>query len=138
MYVYTFVEPASGKTDFLILPTVSIALMELALAEFSKQVDPKGEKKILLLLDGAGWHTSAKLNVPENIILQKFPPYTPELSPAEPLVKKVKEPIYNQTLSKIEEVIELLNVQCQKLGKALEEIKSLCYFSWIRNIWESA
>ncbi len=39
---------------------------------------------------------------------------------------------------KIEEVIELLNIQCQWLGKALEEIRSLCYFSWIRNIWESA
>ena len=55
----------------------------------------------------------------------------------EPLVKKVKEPIYNQTLTKIEEVIELLNIQCQRLGKALEEIRSLCYFSWIRDIWES-
>ena len=137
VYVYTFVEPLTGKTDFLILPTVSISLMELALEEFSKQIDPKGEKKILLLLDGAGWHTSARLKVPENIILQKFPPYTPELSPAEPLVKKVKESIYNQTLTKIEEVIELLNIQCQRLGKALEEIRSLCYFSWIRDIWES-
>ena len=138
VYVYTFVEPSTGKIDFLILPMVSISLGELALKELSKQIDPKGEKKILLLLDGARWHTSARLKVPENIILQKFPPYTPELSPAAPLVKKVKEPIYNQTLTKIEEVIELLNIQCQWLGKALEEIRSLCYFSWIRNIWESA
>ena len=138
VYVYTFVEPSTGKTDFLILPTVSIALMELALEQFSKQIDPNNEKKILLLLDGAGWHTSPKLKVPENIVLQKFPPYTPELSPAEPLVKKVKEPIFNQMLTKIEQVMELLNIQCQRLGKALEEIKSLCYFSWIREIWESA
>jgi transposase len=137
VYVYTFVEPCTGKTDFLMLPTVSITLMELALKEFSKQIDPKGEKKILLLLDGAGWHSSPRLKVPENIVLQKFPPYTPELSPAEPLVKKVKESIYNRTLTKIEDVIERLTIQCQRLGEALEEIKSLCYFTWIRDIWES-
>ena len=35
----------------------------------------------MLILDGAGWHGSAKLEVPDNITLLKLPPYAPELNP---------------------------------------------------------
>ncbi len=37
----------------------------------------------MLVLDGAGWHVSKKLVVPENIILLPLPPYAPELNPVE-------------------------------------------------------
>jgi transposase len=33
--------------------------------------------------DGAGWHQSGKLNVPDNISLLKLPAYSPELNPVE-------------------------------------------------------
>ena len=36
-----------------------------------------------LVMDEAGWHSSPKLAVPENIVLLKLPPYAPELNPAE-------------------------------------------------------
>ena len=62
LYVYLFVHPASGRSTFLILPTVNSALMRLALREFQQEVGPEGRKVLLLHL----------------------PPYTPELSPAEP------------------------------------------------------
>ena len=37
----------------------------------------------LLVLDGAGWHSSPRLNVPKNIVLLPLPPYAPELNPME-------------------------------------------------------
>lgn len=37
----------------------------------------------LLILDGAGWHGSAALAVPDNITLLTLPPYSPELNPVE-------------------------------------------------------
>jgi transposase len=37
----------------------------------------------LLVLDGAGWHSSPRLDVPENIVLLPLPPYSPELNPVE-------------------------------------------------------
>ena len=37
----------------------------------------------LLILDGADWHGSAELQVPDNITLLKLPPYSPELNPME-------------------------------------------------------
>ena len=32
---------------------------------------------------GAGWHTSAQLTVPDNIVLLPLPAYAPELNPVE-------------------------------------------------------
>ena len=37
----------------------------------------------VLVLDGAGWHTSPRLRVPDNISLLPLPRYAPELNPVE-------------------------------------------------------
>ena len=37
----------------------------------------------VLILDQAGWHTTKKLAVPENITLLLLPPKSPELNPVE-------------------------------------------------------
>jgi hypothetical protein len=37
----------------------------------------------LLILDGAGWHDSLLLAVPDNIVRLPLPPYAPELNPTE-------------------------------------------------------
>ncbi len=37
----------------------------------------------VLLLDGAGWHSSPRLRLPDNIVLLPLPPYAPELNPVE-------------------------------------------------------
>jgi transposase len=55
--------------------------MELHLAEISKAVEANSHA--ILLLDQAGWHTTAKLTVPTNITLMPLPPKAPELNPTE-------------------------------------------------------
>ena len=37
----------------------------------------------MLVLDGAGWHRSEALDVPQNLSLLLLPPYAPELNPVE-------------------------------------------------------
>jgi hypothetical protein len=37
----------------------------------------------LLVLDGAGWHSSPRVKVPANIVLLPLPPYAPALNPME-------------------------------------------------------
>ena len=37
----------------------------------------------ILVLDGAGWHTSHTLDPPHNVTLLCLPPYSPELNPVE-------------------------------------------------------
>ena len=45
--------------------------------------DDINERIRALVLDGAGWHSSPRLNVPDNIVLLPLPPYAPELNPME-------------------------------------------------------
>jgi transposase len=63
------------------LPFVNTAAMNAHLAEISRSVAPGAHA--VLILDGAGWHGSAALVVPDNLSLLKLPPYSPELNPVE-------------------------------------------------------
>lgn len=137
LYTYIFVEPRTGQSEYLILPSVSVPLMQLALREFSHAVDPEKKQIIVLFLDQAGWHMSRKLKVPSNICLLPFPAYTPELSPAEPMVTKLKVPLANKTLEKIEEVEELITTECVRLKNHPQEVKSLTLFPWIKDVLDS-
>ena len=55
--------------------------MNAHLAEIARTVAPAAHA--LLILDGAGWHGSTALVVPDNISLLTLPPYSPELNPVE-------------------------------------------------------
>jgi transposase len=55
--------------------------MALHLAEISHAVAPGAHA--VLLLDQAGWHTTAKLPIPSNITLMPLPAKSPELNPVE-------------------------------------------------------
>jgi hypothetical protein len=85
LYVYAFVHPTSGDTHWLLLPTVNSQAMSLALADFAKAVGAGPDKHILLVLDGAGWHTSHEVVIPAGIELVPLPSHSPELQPAERL-----------------------------------------------------
>ncbi|CAH2603470.1 protein of unknown function [Rhodovastum atsumiense] len=55
--------------------------MNLHLVEIAAAVVPGAHA--VLMLDQAGWHTSARLAVPSNITLVPLPPKCPELNPTE-------------------------------------------------------
>jgi transposase len=63
------------------MPVVSIDAMNQHLAEISKCVSVSAIA--LLILDGAGWHSSPQLILPENIVLMPLPSYAPELNSVE-------------------------------------------------------
>ena len=62
------------------MPNVDSECMNSFLKELS--LNNKG-KKILLIADGASWHDSKTLEIPENIYIAKLLPYSPELNPTE-------------------------------------------------------
>ena len=55
--------------------------MALHLEEISQAVAPGAQAAVLL--DQAGWHTTPKLDIPENISILPLPPRAPELNPTE-------------------------------------------------------
>ena len=80
-YIFGAICPKAGKGAALVMPRCDTEAMNLHLVEISKAVAPGAHA--VLLLDQAGWHTTAKLAVPANITLLPLPPRCPELNPQE-------------------------------------------------------
>jgi transposase len=88
-YLFGAVCPDRGTGAAVVLPYVNIEAMverrrspeNIHLAEISRRVTEGAHT--VLILDRAGWHTSPKLIVPENITLLPLPGYAPELNPVE-------------------------------------------------------
>ena len=81
-YIFGAICPARGVGAAMITPAANTEMMNLHLAEISTQV---AEGAIAVLTcDGAGWHQpGGELVVPDNIVLLRLPPYSPELNPME-------------------------------------------------------
>ena len=73
--------PERGVGAGLVMPYADTQAMTAHLAEISLAIAPGAHA--ILVLDGAGWHASATLKVPDNITLLPLPPYSPELNPVE-------------------------------------------------------
>ena len=78
--MYGAVEPLTGEHFFLIMPYCNTDCMNVFLMELSGAYP---RDKIILVCDGAAWHKSKGLEIPDNIELIFIPPYTPEMSPIE-------------------------------------------------------
>lgn len=63
------------------MPMANTETMNGQLADLGRQLPDRVH--VALVLDGAGWHHSAGLNVPDNITLIPLPPCSPELNPVE-------------------------------------------------------
>ena len=80
-YIFGAICPARGIGAALVLPRCNTEAMQWHVDEISAQVTPGAHA--LVMLDQAGWHTSKKLEVPDNITLLPLPPRSPELNPVE-------------------------------------------------------
>ena len=119
-YVFASVHPESGNTHALILPSANLTTMQLYLDDFAASLPE--DVIALLVLDGATWHRSPKLDVPDNLRLLFLPPYTPELNPAEHLWPPLREITANQTFADIDALEARLAERCVWLSKHPDKV----------------
>jgi hypothetical protein len=129
-YLYGFVRPESGELFWMILPTVNTELFSMALGEFAEGVGAGKDKRILLVVDKAGWHIGGEVEVPDGIHLEFLPSGSPELMPAERLWPLTNEALANRVFEEIEEVEEALMQRCIELLDQTAAIRSLTYYHW--------
>lgn len=130
-YLYAFARPKTGKVYWLILPRANAETFSLALEHFAEEIGASTRKRVLLVLDGAGWHTAKnKLVVPEGIHLEFLPSHSPELQPAERLWPLSDEAVANRYFERIEELEEALVERCVALGEQPEVIRSYIRYHW--------
>ncbi len=102
----------------------------MALEHFAREVGAGTKKRVLLVLDQAGWHTSKELKVPEGIHLEFLPSRSPELQPAERLWPLSNEGVANRHFEEIEGLEEALVERCVSLSGQTELIRSYTRYHW--------
>jgi transposase len=87
-YAYDAVSPLDGRLDSLILPHVNTECMPIFLDEVAER---HPNENLIMIMDGAGWHQSLPLSLPDNLRRPFLPPYRPELNPQEHLWDELRE-----------------------------------------------
>jgi DDE superfamily endonuclease len=130
LYVCGFVRPTTGETEWWLLPTVTAVLFGQMLAAFARDMGAGPTKRILLVLDGAGWHTGQEVQVPDGIHLLVLPSYSPELQPAEHLWPLTNEPLANAHFDDLAALEQTQAQRCLTLQQQPDLIRRHTYFHW--------
>jgi hypothetical protein len=85
VYLYGFSRPKTGEVFWLVLPRVDAGTFSLAPSHFAREVGAGVGKRVILVLDRAGFHTGGKVAVPEGMELEFLPARSPEPQPAQRL-----------------------------------------------------
>ena len=95
--------------------------MNVFLEKLSRQYE---QEEILLICDGAAWHKSSTLIVPENIHIFHIPPYTPEMNPIEQIWREIRTRGFkNEVFCSVDKAVERLCDTINSLSR--DTIKSI-------------
>jgi hypothetical protein len=130
LYLYGFVRPTTGALVWFLCNAVNTALLSAVLAHFAAAVGAGPDKRVIPVLDGAGWHASAGLAVPEGLRLEFLPAYSPELQPAEHLWPLTNEAVANRHFASLAALDAALAERCLALCDQPEAIKAATRFHW--------
>ena len=130
LYVYGFVRPTTGEVEWLLMPTVNAWCFSEALRRFAEAVGAGPQKRIILVVDNAGFHVGKDVVWPPGIFPLFLPPYSPELQPAEKLWPLLHEPLANRLLTSLDEVERILVDRCCDLYGQSSLIAGCTRKSW--------
>jgi len=120
-YLYGSFSPINGDSFVYEIEGTTSEIFYLYLKEFSKY-KPKEIK--VIIIDNAGFHSMKKFNLPDNIILIRIPPYSPELNPSEKIWHYIKQHYKNTVFETLDNVkIWLHNFILENLNSSI--IKSI-------------
>lgn len=126
-YSYGAVEPKTGESFFLVLPYCNTVCMNIYLEWLSKTFP---DDYIIFVCDGAVWHRSTGLIVPDNIEILHIPPYTPEMNPIEQIWAWIRRHGFrNEVFTSLDKVVGRLCDTINSLSSSL--VKSITLRDWM-------
>jgi len=116
-WIFGAICPERGVGAGLILPRCNTEAMQWHLDEISSQVTPGAHA--ILIVDRAGWHTTNKLVIPDNITILPLPPRSPELNPVENIWQFMRDNwLSNRIFSSYDEIVAIC---CEAWNKLIEQ-----------------
>ncbi len=126
-YTYGAVEPNTGESHFIIAPYCNTDWMNEFLRSLSELYS---EYKIVLICDGAAWHKSKNLKIPENMEIIHIPPYTPEMNPIEQIWREIRTVGFkNQCFKSLNAVVDRLCETIRNLS--CDTVRSITHRDWM-------
>jgi len=130
-YAYAAVSVADGVLDTLILPHVNSSCMQVFLDEVSSR---HREDRIVMILDGAGWHKAGILVIPDNMRLLSLPSYAPELNPVEHIWDELREKSFgNLVFDSLDALEDHLETSLREMEADTKKVHSIVGWPWIIN-----
>ena len=125
LWVIGVVCPETGHAEGLLSPRLNTKMINVFLEQFSKTIP--AEEHAVMIWDGAGFHTSKQLQVPENVSLVQLPAYSPELNPIENLWHYLKSHFWSNRTYKDYDALEQAAVTAWRKAVLDENlVKSVC------------
>jgi putative transposase len=130
LYVYAAVCMVLGKMTSLILLCANTDMMNLFLEEVSRDFK---DYFVVMLVDGAGWHRSHGLELPENIRLIQQPSHSPQLNPVEHLWEDLRENhLPNKAFQSLDGFEQALCKGLRDLHSNASEVRSMMNFPYLQ------
>ena len=120
-YLFGAICPARGVGAALAPPYADADMMQLHLDEISRHV-AQGAHAVLLF-DRAGWHTTSKLDVPENITPIFLPSRAPELNPVENVWQYLRQNWLSNTV--FENYDAIIDAACEAWRKLIAQPQTI-------------
>lgn len=128
-YLYGCVDAGTDKAFALVLPEVNTHTMQTFVDKFAETIKP--DEHVVMLIDGAGWHSAGDLKFPAAITPIKLPPYAPETNPIERVWEYLKERYLSQRLlNDYDAIVEATCIAWNKLVAETGRIASLTWTPW--------
>lgn len=102
-WLYGAVEPLTGESFFLEMPALDADCFQVYMNEVSRYYP---DSLNVLISDGAPAHIARSLEIPDNIIIVRLPPYSPELNPIERLWQDLRKWIGSGLLASLDALKE--------------------------------
>jgi transposase len=128
-YLFGAVCPQRGAGAALIMPRADTEAMQKHLDEIARQVAEGAHA--LVILDQAGWHTTAKLRIPGNLTLVPLPPASPELNPQENIWQYLRQTyLSNRIFETYAAILDACQDAWRKLLAETGRITSIATRKW--------
>ena len=117
----------TGESFCLYLPRLDGDCFEIFLAELAQD---HPDDFIILFTDNAPAHIKASIDIPNNIILLNFPPYSPELNPVERWFEEFRRALANKLFGTIDHIHAALTEVLEPFTQDKERLELLTNFPW--------
>jgi hypothetical protein len=128
-WLFGAVEPLTGESLFLEMPALDSACFQVYLNELSLAYP---DSLNMVVLDGAPAHIAKRLQIPDNLLLVRLPPYSPELNPVERLWQDLRKWLGSALPANLNALKEHVATILRNYSN--ETLASITGYEYIRNI----